>query len=162
MADDTLKALFEHTVKDVYFAEHAILKALPKLSGAAGSKALKEALDRHRAETETQVLRLERIFKLLGSKPEAERCPAIEGLSEEADDVARTFKGGARDAGIVAAAQAVEHYEIARYGTLVAWAEQLGMEEAAGLLGETLAEEVMTDGLLSELAEELINPKAAA
>ncbi len=161
MADDTLHALFEHTLKDVYYAEHAILKALPKLSSAAGSKALKEALDRHRTETEGQVERLERIFTLLKVKPSAERCAAIEGLSEEADEVAKAFTGDARDAGLVAAAQAVEHYEIARYGTLRAWARQLGLDEAADLLQETLIEEETTDGLLSDLAEDLINPKAA-
>ncbi len=161
MADDTLRALFEHTLKDIYYAEHAILKELPKLSAAAGSKALKEAFDRHRAETEGQVKRLDRIFALIEVKPSAERCPAIEGLAEEAGEVAKAFTGDARDAGLVAAAQAVEHYEIARYGTLRAWARQLGLDEAADLLQETLIEEETTDGLLSDLAEDLINPKAA-
>jgi ferritin-like metal-binding protein YciE len=161
MADQNLQALFAHTLKDVYFAENAILKELPKMAQAASSKALKEAFERHRAETEGQVRRLEKIFSMLGQKPEGVKCHAIEGLAEEAHEITEEFEGGALDAGLIGAAQAVEHYEIARYGTLRAWAEQLGMEDAARLLSETLDEEESTDQLLSELAEDVINPKAA-
>lgn len=161
MADQNLQALFEHTLKDVYFAENAILKELPKMAQAASSKALKEAFERHRTETEGQVQRLEKIFSMLGKKPEGVKCHAIEGLAEEAHEITDEFEGGALDAGLIGAAQAVEHYEIARYGTLRAWAEQLGMEDAARLLSETLDEEESTDQLLSELAEDVINPKAA-
>ena len=161
MAEKDLKALFVHQLKDTYFAENAILKELPKMAQAASSKALKEAFERHRAETEGQVQRLEKIFSMLGQKPEGVKCHAIEGLAEEAHEITEEFDGGALDAGLIGAAQAVEHYEIARYGTLRAWAEQLGMEDAARLLSETLDEEESTDQLLSELAEDVINPKAA-
>jgi ferritin-like metal-binding protein YciE len=161
MADQNLQALFIHTLKDIYFAENAILKELPKMAQAATSKALKEAFERHRDETRGQVERLEKIFALVGLKPEGVKCHAIEGLAEEAREVTEEFEGGALDAGLIGAAQAVEHYEIARYGTLRAWAEQLGMEDAARLLSETLGEEESTDQLLSELAEDVVNPKAA-
>ena len=161
MADTDLRSLFEHTLKDVYFAENAILKQLPKMSKAAKDKALKEALDKHRQETEGQVKRLEKVFELIGKKAEGVKCHAIEGLAKEGDEVAEEFSGDARDAGVIAAAQAVEHYEIARYGTLRAWASQLGLDEAADLLAETLAEEEATDDLLSQLAEDIINAKAA-
>lgn len=161
MAGQSLQDVFTHALKDIYYAENAILKSLPKLSKAASDKVLKEALDRHRTETEGQVKRLERIFELMGQKPEGAKCPAIEGLSAEADEIVAEFEGGARDAGLIAAAQAVEHYEIARYGTLRAWARQLGHDEVVGLIEETLAEEESTDDLLSEIAEEIVNAKAA-
>jgi ferritin-like metal-binding protein YciE len=161
MADKNLNALFVYTLKDVYFAENAIRKALPKMSEAASSEALKEAFDTHASETEGQIRRLEQIFELLDQKPEAIPCEAIQGLIKEGDEVRDEFAGGeALDAGLIAAGQAIEHYEIARYGTLRAWALQLGLDEAAQLIEETLAEEESTDELLSELAEEAINPAA--
>jgi len=162
MAEQSLQAIFLHTLKDVYYAENAILKHLPTLSKAAGDKALKEAFDAHAKETAQQLKRLERVFELMDEKPSGEKCHALEGLAKEADEVVGAFPAGAaRDAGLIAAAQAVEHYEIARYGTLRAWAIQLGQDEAADLFAETLAEEESTDDLLSELAEDVVNPKAA-
>ncbi|WP_075216217.1 ferritin-like domain-containing protein [Mongoliimonas terrestris] len=162
MAEQSLKSLMVHTLKDVYYAENAILKHLPQLSKAAGDKALKEAFDAHAKETGVQIKRLESVFEILGLKPEGVKCHAIEGLAKEADEIAAEFPAGdARDAGLIAAAQAVEHYEIARYGALLAWAQQLGEDDAAGLFAETLAEEEATDELLSELAEDVVNPKAA-
>lgn len=162
MADAKLQALFVHTLKDVYYAENAILKQLPTLAKAASDKALKEAFTAHARETEAQIRRLEEVFKQVGEKAAGEKCHALEGLSKEAEEIVEAFPtGAARDAGLIAAAQAVEHYEISRYGSLRAWAIQLGMDDAAGLFAETLAEEESTDDLLSELAEDVVNPKAA-
>ena len=162
MAEKDLRALFLHTLKDVYFAEQAILKTLPKMAEAAGSAALKETFQAHQRETEGQVKRLDQVFKLLGERSRGVTCEAIQGIIKEGEEVIEEFQGSeALDAGLIAAAQAVEHYEITRYGTLRAWAQQLGMQEAVGLLEETLVEEESTDELLSELAEEAINPAAA-
>jgi len=162
MAGKDLKALFVHTLKDVYAAEQAILKALPSMANAAQSGALKEAFSAHQKETEGQVRRLEQVFKLLGEQVQGVPCQAIHGIVTEGEEVMREFAGGdASDAGLIASAQAVEHYEIARYGTLRAWAQQLGMDEAVQLLETTLGEEESTDELLSELAEEVINPAAS-
>ena len=162
MAEKDLRALFLHTLKDVYFAEQAILKTLPKMAEAAGSAALEEAFQAHQRETEGQVKRLDQVFKLLGERSQGVTCEAIQGIITEGEEVIEEFQGSeALDAGLIAAAQAVEHYEITRYGTLRAWAKQLGMGEAVGLIEETLAEEESTDELLSELAEEAINPAAA-
>ena len=163
MAEKDLQALFLHQLKDIYFAETTIVKALPKLAQAAQSEELRGAFAVHLKETEGQVRRLEQVFKLLGEKPQGVECKAIQGIIAEGDELAEEFKGGeALDAGLIAAAQAVEHYEITRYGTLLAWAKQLGMDDAAQLLEETLVEEEKTDEILSELAEEAINPAAAA
>jgi ferritin-like metal-binding protein YciE len=163
MADKDLQALFLHQLKDIYFAETTIVKALPKLAEAAQSEELKGAFLVHLKETEGQVKRLDQVFKLLGERAQGVECKAIQGIIAEGDELAEEFKGGeALDAGLIAAAQAVEHYEITRYGTLLAWAKQLGMDEAAQLLEETLVEEENTDEILSELAEEAINPAAAA
>ena len=163
MAEKNLQALFLHQLKDIYFAETTIVKALPKLAQAAKSEELRGAFAVHLKETEGQVKRLEQVFKLLGEKAQGVECKAIQGIIAEGDELAEEFKGGeALDAGLIAAAQAVEHYEITRYGTLLAWAKQLGMDEAATLLEETLVEEENTDEILSELAEEAINPAAAA
>ena len=163
MAEKDLTALFVHHLKDVYSAEQAILRALPQMAGAAQSEELKGAFAVHLKETEEQVKRLEKVFELVGVKPEGIECKAIKGIIEEGQEVLREFQGGeALDAGLIAAAQAVEHYEITRYGTLLAWAEQLGLSEAEELLQETLVEEENTDELLSELAEDAINPAAAA
>jgi ferritin-like metal-binding protein YciE len=162
MAGKDLKALFHHTLKDIYFAESAILKALPKMAQAAQTEALRGAFQVHLKETENQVKRLEQVFKAVGERPQAVECKAIQGIIEEGEEIIEEFSGGdALDAGLIAAAQAVEHYEITRYGTLLAWAKQLGLSEAEGLLKETLIEEENTDELLSELAEDMVNPAAA-
>jgi len=162
MAEKDLKALFLHQLKDTYFAENAILKALPQMAEAAESEELRGAFAVHLKETEGQVRRLEQIFELVGAKPEGIPCKAIQGIIEEGQEVLQEFSDGeALDAGLIAAAQAVEHYEIARYGTLLAWAKQLGLSEAQGLIEETLVEEENTDQVLSELAEDAINPAAA-
>ena len=160
--DKTLEDLFLETLKDIYWAEKKILTALPKMAKAAQSGELRTAFDKHQRETEGQVGRLEQVFELLGQAPKGKKCEAIEGLIEEGKEVMEDFKGSdALDAGLLCAAQAVEHYEIARYGTLATWAAQLGMAEAKRLLGATLDEEEKTDAALSELAETSINRKAA-
>jgi ferritin-like metal-binding protein YciE len=157
----TLNELFEETLKDVYFAENAILKALPKMTQKATSKDLKAAFTEHVEQTEGQVERLEEIFKLLGKKAEGKECPALKGLVEETEElIGEADKGAVLDAGLIGCAQAVEHYEIARYGTLCAWAEQLKMDDAVELLEETLEEEEATDEKLSELALSGINAGA--
>src|SRR5918993_1212252 len=163
MAEKDLKALFIHLLNDTYSAEKAILKALPEMAQAAQSEELRGALAVHLKETQEQVKRLDRVFQIVSEKAEAVECRAIQGIIEEGREVLREFQGGdALDAGIIAAAQAVEHYEITRYGTLLAWAKQLGLSDAEELLKETLVEEENTDAVLSELAEEAINPAAAA
>jgi ferritin-like metal-binding protein YciE len=162
MPGQDLNALFLHQLKDTYFAENAILKALPVMMEAAQSADLKVAFGVHQKETEEQVKRLDTVFKSLGEKPEGVECKAIQGIIAEGQEVMQAFGGSpAADAGIIAAAQAIEHYEITRYGTLIAWAKQLGQSEAEGLLKATLMEEENTDSVLSDLAEEAINPKAA-
>ena len=158
MADKTLKDLFLHTIKDVYFAEHEIAKALPKMSKAAKTPALKKAFDKHLEETKGQIQRLDQVFKLLGAKAEGVPCEAIKGILKEGEEVMEEFGGAtALDAGLIAAAQAVEHYEMARYGTLKCWAGELGMDDAAMLLDATLQEERATDHALTGLAEEKVN-----
>lgn len=162
MPGNDLNALFLHQLKDTYYAENAIAKALPKFAEAADSEELKGAFTIHAEETRNQVRRLAEVFKVLKAKSEGVECRAIEGIIAEGDEVIEEFSGGpAIDAGLISAAQAVEHYEITRYGTLLAWAKQLELAEIAGLLEETLIEEENTDELLSELAEELANPVAA-
>jgi ferritin-like metal-binding protein YciE len=159
----TLNELFEETLKDVYFAEKAILKALPKMTQQATSEDLKAAFTEHVEQTEGQVERLDKIFKLLGKKSEGKECPALKGLVEETEElIGEADKGPVLDAGLIGCAQAVEHYEIARYGTLCAWAEQLKMDDAVELLEETLEEEEATDEKLSELALSGINESADA
>jgi ferritin-like metal-binding protein YciE len=163
VADKDLKALFLHQLKDTYFAENAILKALPTMAEAARSEELRGAFAVHLKETEGQVKRLEQVFQILGERPEGVACKAIQGIIEEGQEVLDEFRDGeALDAGLIAAAQAVEHYEITRYGTLLAWAKQLGLTEVETLIQETLVEEENTDQLLSELAEDAVNPAAAA
>jgi ferritin-like metal-binding protein YciE len=162
MAGKDLKDLLIHQLRDTLYAENAILKALPKLANAARSDELKGALAVHVDETKKQVERLRKVFKLLGEKPEGVKCPAIEGIIAEGDEVIEEFgDGDALDAGLIASAQAVEHYEIVRYGTMLAWSKQLGLEEVEELLKETLVEEENTDEILSELAEDMINAQAA-
>ena len=154
MAEKNLKGLLLHTLKDVYFAEHEILKTLPKMAQAAQSAELKQAFENHRKQTEVQVQRLNDVFALLNEQAQGEPCKAIQGILAEGQEVMETFAGGpALDAGLIAAAQAVEHYEIARYGALRSWAELVGLDDAADLLETTLSEEEDTDALLTDLAE---------
>ena len=161
--EKALDDLFEETLKDIFYAENKILKALPKMAKAAHSEELKAAFEKHLKETEGQVSRLEKVFDMIEVAPRGKKCEAIEGMIEEGAEIMKEFKGApALDAGLVSAAQAVEHYEIARYGTLKRWAEQLGLDEAAGLLEETLEEEKNTDQALTELAEATINEHAQA
>ena len=158
---ETFEELFEETLKDIYYAEKAILKALPKMAKKASSEGLAAAFTAHYEETEQQVARLEEIFEGMGKKARGKKCPAIDGILEEGAEIMKEAKDDTiRDAGMLAAAQAVEHYEISRYGTLKAWAEKLGMEDAAGLLDETLQEEKATDEKLTELADSEINIEA--
>ena len=161
-AEKTLDDLFLDTLKDIYYAERQIVKALPKMAKAAQSADLKAGFEKHHAETEGQIERLEQIFELLGKPARGKTCDAILGILEEGKEIMTEYKGTiALDAGLVAAAQAVEHYEIARYGTLKTWANQLGMKEAVSLLDATLQEEVATDQTLSKLATTDANQKAA-
>ena len=163
METKDLSELFLHTLKDVYFAENAITKALPKMVKAAKSEQLKKAFESHLKQTEGHVARLEKVFKQIGAKVEAVPCEAIKGIIKEGDEVADEFKGGkALDAGLIAAAQAVEHYEIARYGALATWADELGHADVVKLLEATLAEEKETDETLTQLAEKSVNLAAAA
>ncbi|MFC3630701.1 ferritin-like domain-containing protein [Paracoccus angustae] len=161
MADKTLDTLFHETLKDIYYAERKILQSLRKMARAAQSEDLKAAFKMHEEETQGQVERLSQVFELIGKRPRGKTCDAIEGIISEAEDIAEEFKGSpALDAGLLAAAQAVEHYEITRYGTLKAWAQQLGMDEAVSLLDQTLQEESATDEKLTSLAEAVINAAA--
>ena len=160
---ETFSELFEETLKDIYYAEKAILKALPKMAKKASSKKLQAAFTKHQKETEGQVERLEQVFELLGKRAVGKKCAAIEGIIEEAEEVMKEAEDDTiRDAAMLAAAQAVEHYEISRYGTLVAWAEKMEMSAAAKLLNATLAEEKATDEKLTELAKSEINVEAEA
>jgi ferritin-like metal-binding protein YciE len=156
-----LEDLFEEVLKDIFYAEKKILTALPKMAKAAQSRDLKAAFEKHRRETEAQVERLEQVFDLLDQSPKGKKCEAIDGLVKEGQEGMKEFKGSpALDAALLATAQAVEHYEISRYGTLIAWANQLGMTQAADLLLETLEEEKNTDEALTKLAEEAVNVEA--
>jgi ferritin-like metal-binding protein YciE len=160
-AEKGLETLFVDGLKDIYYAEKKILNTLPKLSKAAQSEKLSAAFDKHRMETEGQVERLEQIFEQLGKPARGKTCPAIDGILEEGAEILEEYKGApALDAGLVGAAQAVEHYEIARYGTLIAWAEQLGMKNALPLLRETLEEESATDEALTALGKNDANERA--
>jgi ferritin-like metal-binding protein YciE len=157
-----LEDLFSETLKDIYFAEKQILRALPKMAKEAVSPELKQAFETHRDQTEGHVDRLNLIFEQMGRAARGKTCEAILGIIDEAKEIMEDFKGAeALDAGLAASAQAVEHYEIARYGTLKTWAQQLGMDEAAKLLDETLQEEIKTDKLLTQLATQKVNRKAA-
>jgi ferritin-like metal-binding protein YciE len=147
-------------LKDIYFAERQILKNLPKMAKAAQSDELKHAFLTHRDETEGQVERLQQVFEIFG-KPQAKTCEAIMGILEEGKEIIEEYKDSqALDAGLLAAGQAVEHYEIARYGTLKNWADQLGLKEASALLDQTLQQEKKTDALLSKLAQASVNLEA--
>ena len=158
--EKTLNDLFLDTLKDIYFAEKQILKALPKMARAAQSEEGKAGFLQHRDETEGQIERLEQVFELIGKPTRGKTCEAIQGILAEGEDITEEYKGSiALDAGLISAAQAVEHYEIARYGTLIAWANQLGLNEAVPLLRATLAEEEATDKKLTQLARASANPK---
>lgn len=160
--EKTLGDLFHETLKDIYYAEKQILRALPKMAKKAGSEQLAAAFEKHREETEGHVERLEQVFEMIGKSPRGKTCDAIVGIIDESKEVMEDFaETEALDAGILASAQAVEHYEISRYGTLAAWATQLDLPKAAKLLETTLAEEKKTDELLTKLAEASVNRKAA-
>jgi ferritin-like metal-binding protein YciE len=162
MADKDLSDLFLDTLKDIYYAEKQIYKALPKMAKAAGSDQLRAAFEKHQAETEVQIERLEQIFETLGKAARGKKCDAIEGILDEGKEIMEEYaETTALDAGLLASAQAVEHYEIARYGTLKTWAGTLSMKDAVKLLDLTLAEEKKTDDTLSKLALSAVNAQAA-
>ena len=158
-----LDELFHDTLKDIYYAEKKILSALPKMAKAAQNEDLRAAFEKHKTETEGQIDRLEQVFQLIEEKPQGKKCAAIEGILEEGQEIIKEYNGSpALDAGLVSAAQAVEHYEIARYGTLRTWAEELGLNQAMKLLQQTLDQEEATDRALTELAESVVNQEAQA
>jgi ferritin-like metal-binding protein YciE len=158
-----LQELFHETLKDIYFAEKKILSALPKMAKAAQSEDLKAAFEKHETQTEEHVVRLEKVFEEIDAAPRGKTCDAIMGIIEEGQEIMKEFKGApALDAGLLAAAQAVEHYEIARYGTLKTWARELGLNQAVKLLEQTLSEEKKTDETLTQLAESEVNQHAQA
>ncbi|CCV05654.1 conserved hypothetical protein [Mesorhizobium metallidurans STM 2683] len=158
-----LNDLFHDTLKDIYFAEKKTLATLPKMAKAAQSSELKAAFEKHRGQTEEHVTRLEGVFEAMGKKPVGKTCAAIMGITEEGAEIMEEYKGSpSLDAGLLAAAQTVEHYEISRYGTLRTWASELGLTEAVNLLDLTLAEEKETDAALTELAESAVNVAAEA
>ncbi|WP_158857797.1 YciE/YciF ferroxidase family protein [Lunatibacter salilacus] len=164
MKDSKFHQLFLHELKDIYWAEKNLLKALPKMAKGATSSKLAEALTNHVEETKNQVNRLEEVFELLDEKAKAEKCEAMEGLISEANDILEDTKSDTmvRDAGIIVACQKVEHYEIASYGSLVAMAKKMGHDEVAKILEQTLNEEKKADKLLTEMAESEINEEASA
>ncbi len=156
-----LDGLFHDTLKDIYFAEKKILSALPKMAKAAHSKELKAAFEKHYGETKGHVERLEQVFATIDQKPQGKTCAAIVGITDEGAEIMDDYKDSpALDAGLLAAAQAVEHYEMSRYGTLRTWAEQLGLDEAVTLLEATLEEEKATDAALTKIAAAVVNQEA--
>ncbi len=162
-SEKTLRELFHDTLKDIYFAEKKILTALPKMAKAAKADELRAAFEKHESETEGHVERLEKVFAEIDETPRGKTCDAIMGIIEEGQEVMKEYKGTpALDAGLLAAAQAVEHYEISRYGTLKTWAGELGLDEAVKLLDTTLGEEKKTDETLTKIAESNVNQHAEA
>ena len=162
MDESKLMKLFEDELKDIYWAEKALTKALPKMAKNATSSELVEALENHLAETEDQIKKVEKVFELIGKKAVAKKCEAMAGLVKEADEIMKdTDKGAMRDAGIISAGNKVEHYEIASYGTLKTFAQILGLDEAADLLEEILEQEKNADSTLTEIAVSTINVMAA-
>jgi ferritin-like metal-binding protein YciE len=158
-----LDELFHDTLKDIYFAEKKILTTLPKMEKAAQSPDLKKAFAKHHTETQGHIDRLEKVFKEIEEKPQGKTCDAIVGLTDEGAEIMEEYKGSpALDAGLLAAAQAVEHYEISRYGTMRTWAEELGLKESVKLLQATLDEEKATDKALTGIAESVVNQVAEA
>ncbi|MDF2812682.1 MAG: hypothetical protein K0S56_3713 [Microvirga sp.] len=161
--EKTLEDLFHDTLKDIYYAEKKILKTLPKMARAAASPELKAAFEKHRGETEGHVERLQQVFELMGKRAQGKICDAIEGIVAEGEEIIESFKGTPGiDAGLISSAQAVEHYEITRYGTLKRWAQVLGLKDAVALLDATLKEETMTDKALTSLADASANAMAKA
>ncbi|NEI68568.1 DUF892 family protein [Rhizobium lusitanum] len=161
--DKTLEDLFYDTLKDIYYAERQIVRALPKMARAAQAPDLKAGFEKHLQETEGHVERLQQVFDLIGKRAQGKTCEAIQGILAEGEEIIEEFKGTpALDAGLISAAQAVEHYEIARYGTLRTWANTLGQKKVVELLDQTLQEEGNTDKILSKLAMTAANQKAAA
>jgi ferritin-like metal-binding protein YciE len=162
MKVENLEDLFNHTLEDIYFAETKLVKALPKMAKASDSAALSKAFTAHLEETKEHVARLEEAFKMLGRKPKATECPAIKGILEEGEELMSEIKDAdTRDAAMIAAGQAAEHYEITRYGTLVSWAKLLGHKDIAAVLEKTLKEEYAADDKLTKLAESKLNKEAA-
>jgi ferritin-like metal-binding protein YciE len=154
----TLDDLFVHTLQDIYYAEQQITKALPKMIAKVSDPALKQGFETHLNETKNQIKRLEQVFKMHGHDPKAVTCPAIDGIIEEANEILGDAKDAdVLDAAAAAAAQAVEHYEIARYGTLISWARELGRDDCASVLEQTLVEEKATDAKLTDIAEARLN-----
>ena len=163
MTEKNLETLFYDTLKDIYYAERKISKALPKMARGAQSPALKAAFEKHLEETEGQIERLQQVFDIIGKRAMGKTCEAIEGIIAEGEEILEEYKDTpALDAGLISAAQAVEHYEITRYGTLKRWAELLELPDAVRLLDETLKEESKTDSDLTKLADESPNPTALA
>jgi len=159
----TMDDLYKHFLQDIYYAEQQILKALPDMAAKATNRELVTAFKNHLAETEKQVERLEQAFKLLGEEPKGTKCPAIDGIIKEANEVAGDIADKkVLDAALAATAQAVEHYEITRYGTLVSWSEELGHDAIAKLLTTTLNEEKAADKKLTSIAESKVNLRAAS
>jgi len=162
MSIASLEDLFVHTVQDIYYAEQQIAKALPKLGKSAGSPELKAAFEKHLEETKGQIERLKQVFNEIGQPAKGEQCPAIDGILTEGEELMAEIKDATvLDAALLSGAQAVEHYEITRYGTLITWAQQLGYKESVKLLKQTLEEEESTDSALSKLATSNVNKKAA-
>jgi ferritin-like metal-binding protein YciE len=162
MPEKDLNALFLDTLKDIYYAEKQIYKSLPKMANAAESDQLRAAFEKHHDETENHIHRLEQIFELLHKPARGKKCDAIEGILDEGKEIMEEYENEpALDAGLLAAAQAVEHYEISRYGTLKSWAEKLSLKEAVKLLDQTLEEEKKTDETLSKIATTTVNAMAA-
>ena len=158
----TMNDLFVHTLRDMYYAEKQIVQALPEMIDKAADPQLKRGFETHLAETRNQVKRLEQVFKLHGNEPSGVDCPAIDGIIDEAEEVAGEVEDKAvLDAALIAAAQAVEHYEISRYGTLIAWAKELGRSDCSALLEQNLNEEKATDKKLTAMAEAKVNRRAA-
>lgn len=163
MADKGLDSLFYDTLRDMYYAERHILKTLPDLETAAVSDELKAAFRDHLVQTEGQIQRLEKVFGMIDRKPVSKRCEAIDGILSEGDGVLADYRDtSALDAGLISSAQAVEHYEITRYGTLRRWAKVMGLKDAVDLLGASLEEEALTDELLTKLADAEANARAAS
>ena len=154
---ETLSDIFTHTLRDIYYAETALTKALPKMAAAAGDAELKAAFEHHLEETRAQIKTLDKVFKSIGEKAAGEKCDAIEGLIKEADGLMKEATGAALDAALIGAAQAVEHYEIARYGTLREWAKELGHSEAHDLLSQILDQEKAANATLTGLAVKKVN-----
>jgi ferritin-like metal-binding protein YciE len=163
MVDKTLNELFLAQLKDIYYAEKKIYRALPKMAKATTVPELKDAFTTHREETQHHIERLEQVFEMIGKRPQAKACEAINGIIAEGEETIEDFgDSAALDTGLVAAGQAVEHYEMARYGALIAWAKQLGLPKAASLLDETLQEEMKADQMLNQIGASKVDKMAAA